>query len=494
MNVEVTKDEVRILEGSDLPNENEYKITTCYFTFDAFTSSFQVKRAIFTIFSTGEMYETDIINGECDIPIEVLKKEYERIKLGVYGYNIGENEELLNRFSPSYDEFIVPTGSYEEGALTPEPITPSQYDLYSQALQEGLSEVDEALEEVSNVNISAEQLENGTSVTITDRNGEDKTVTIHDGVSVENMEITNNHLFATYSDSEESVDLGQVVPIKGQDYFTTSEINDIENTVKNQVKSDLDFDNTINRVEQEISNINTNKASKTELEQEKSARELSDTNLQSQIDAITSSSDVVDIVATYSELQNYDTSTLTEEDVIKVLNDSTHNNAISYYRWSNSIWNYIGSEGPFYTRSETDSLLNAKQSKITDSNKLSSNLVDDTNSINKFVTSEEKTTWNNKLEESDLTDYVKNTDYATASVGGVVKINSSYGVNVGTSGALTSFTRTYQDYQSSGNTLIIGKGTLENVIIGKDLTTKAYVDGLVGDISSVIDAINGEVI
>lgn len=94
----------------------------------------------------------------------------------------------------------------------------------------------------------------------------------------------------------------------------------------------------------------------------------------------------------------------------------------------------------------------------------------------------------------DLTDYVKNTDYATASVGGVVKINSSYGVNVGTSGALTSFTRTYQDYQSSGNTLIIGKGTLENVITGKDLTTKAYVDGLVGDIGTILDNINGEVI
>lgn len=148
MNVEVTKDEVRILEGSDLPNENEYKITTCYFTFDEFTSSFQVKRAIFTILSTGEMYETDIINDECDIPVEVLKKEYERVKIGVYGYNIGENEELLNRFSPSYDEFIVPTGSYEEGALSPESITPSQYDLYSQALQQGLSEVDDKLDEV----------------------------------------------------------------------------------------------------------------------------------------------------------------------------------------------------------------------------------------------------------------------------------------------------------------------------------------------------------
>lgn len=206
MNIEVTKDEVKILEGSDLPNENEYKITKCYFNFDEYTESFQVKRAIFTILSTGEMYETDIINDECDIPVEVLKKEYERVKIGVYGYNIGENEELLNRFSPSYDEFIVPTGSYEEGALSPEPITPSQYDLYSQALQQGLNEVDDKLQEVDDtvsqkisemdqkidetdeaitraerLNIEASKSGKTTTVTITKQDGSTKSEDILDG-------------------------------------------------------------------------------------------------------------------------------------------------------------------------------------------------------------------------------------------------------------------------------------------------------------------------
>ena len=148
MNVEVSKDKVVILQESNEPHENEYNITECHFTFDDFTDSFQVKRAIFTILSTNEMYETDIINNKCNIPIEVLKHEYETVKLGVYGYNIGDNEELLNRFSPSYATFVVPTGSYEEGALSPEIITPSQYDIYSKALQEGLQEVDDKLDEV----------------------------------------------------------------------------------------------------------------------------------------------------------------------------------------------------------------------------------------------------------------------------------------------------------------------------------------------------------
>lgn len=240
MNVEVTKDEVRILEGSDLPNENEYKITTCYFTFDEFTSSFQVKRAIFTILSTEEMYETDIINNECDIPVEVLKKEYERIKLGVYGYNIGENEELLNRFSPSYDEFIVPTGSYEEGALSPEPITPSQYDMYSQALQEGLTAVDDKLDEVvetvddklqevddtvsqkisemdqkidetdeaitrtEKLDVDIEKVENKTTITITKQDGTTESEDIldgvngQDGIGIEKIEVIDRNLVITY--------------------------------------------------------------------------------------------------------------------------------------------------------------------------------------------------------------------------------------------------------------------------------------------------------
>ena len=100
---------------------------------------------------------------------------------------------------------------------------------------------------------------------------------------------------------------------------------------------------------------------------EASARELADTNLQGQIDAITSASDVVDVVGTYSELQAYDTQHLKDNDIVKVLVDETHDNAITYYRWTHSTtpysWIYIGSQGPFYTKAESDTLLNEKADK-----------------------------------------------------------------------------------------------------------------------------------
>ena len=89
---------------------------------------------------------------------------------------------------------------------------------------------------------------------------------------------------------------------------------------------------------------------------EAETRDAADLELQGQIDAISSASDVVDVVGTYAELQNYDTSKLSDNDIIKVLTDETHDDAISYYRWNDTTnaFTYIGSQGPFYTKSETD--------------------------------------------------------------------------------------------------------------------------------------------
>lgn len=83
-----------------------------------------------------------------------------------------------------------------------------------------------------------------------------------------------------------------------------------------------------------------------------------DNGLQSQIDALVVASDVFDIVGTYAELQAYDISTVPVNDIIKVLVDSTHSNAATYYRCVETggvkSWSYIGSEGAYYTKSEAD--------------------------------------------------------------------------------------------------------------------------------------------
>ena len=92
-----------------------------------------------------------------------------------------------------------------------------------------------------------------------------------------------------------------------------------------------------------------------------------DVSLQQQIDAIVASSDVRDIVGTYAQLQAYDTTTLGNNDIIKVLVDSTHNDATGYYRWviteGTGAWTYIGSEGPYYTKAQVDTELLDKMEK-----------------------------------------------------------------------------------------------------------------------------------
>lgn len=108
-------------------------------------------------------------------------------------------------------------------------------------------------------------------------------------------------------------------------------------------------------------------ATQQDVSNEATARENADTNLQGQIDAISASSDVTDIVGTYADLQAYDTTHLKDNDIIKVLQDESQNGETTYYRWSTSTQTFtlIGEEGPYYTKSQTDTLLQAKQDTLT---------------------------------------------------------------------------------------------------------------------------------
>lgn len=110
---------------------------------------------------------------------------------------------------------------------------------------------------------------------------------------------------------------------------------------------------------------------------EVTARQNADNGLQSQIDALVVASDVFDIVGTYAELQAYDISTVPVNDIIKVLVDSTHNDAATYYRCVETggvkSWSYIGSEGAYYTKGEADAAF-VPQSRTINGYALSNNI------------------------------------------------------------------------------------------------------------------------
>lgn len=99
--------------------------------------------------------------------------------------------------------------------------------------------------------------------------------------------------------------------------------------------------------------------------------ELKD-ELQSQIDAITLASDVVDVVGTKSALNSYapiNNTYLTKNDVIKVLADESQEGKITYYRATGTTqtgtnnliapynWQLIGALGPYYTTTEIENIM-----------------------------------------------------------------------------------------------------------------------------------------
>ena len=67
----------------------------------------------------------------------------------------------------------------------------------------------------------------------------------------------------------------------------------------------------------------------------------------------------------------------------------------------------------------------------------------------------------------DLTDYIKNTDYATSSKSGVFKVSN--GAVVGSTGYITCSPKTFNEYNNLSNNYFISKGTLENVLRGYGL-------------------------
>ena len=441
----------------DYLNENEYHVHKVYFEFSEEYTNDLVKVALFT--QNGNTYKMIITNNQSNIPAEILAKKGTFI-LGVYAYTV-ENEELILRYSPSPIKLFISSGSYIPDSQTEnsEPITPSEMEQYQQALQDGLSEVnsklddiDEALTEVDNLNIDAEKVGDTTTVTITKKDGTQKEVEILDG-----------------KDGKDGED--GYTPVKGEDYFTPEEIEQIEEGAAGKVivptkLSDLYndegfIDNSVNNLTNY--ELKTNTGSSISLLINPSTYVMT-FQLKNSANTVISS-DTVDLPLESVVVNgSYDTETK------KIILTLQNGNTIEF---------------------SVEDLVEGLQSEITINNKLDSGLVDDSNSNNKFVTPTEKQTWNNKLDDDDLTNYVKNTDYATDNKGGVLKTSQEYGTQAHTpTGILRSSTRTYEQYLNGNMSMFISKGTLENVITGKQLVNKTYVDGIVGDIESILETLD----
>lgn len=103
-----------------------------------------------------------------------------------------------------------------------------------------------------------------------------------------------------------------------------------------------------------------------------------------------------------------------------------------------------------------------------------------------------------------LSGYVKDTDYANSSTGGVIKISGSYGTATNSGGFLVANVRTATQYTADSNGMFMSKGTLENIkndLVKRAITTNDItltdeektaaqawlgIDTLVGDIETAL--------
>ena len=175
------------------------------------------------------------------------------------------------------------------------------------------------------------------------------------------MQNNINTLSQTVTDNDTAINN----KVDGINTTLTNSIDSLSNTVTSNYNS-LDT-----RITSEVSTLNT------AIQSEVTNRQNADNNLQSQIDAITASSDVTDIVGTYAQLQAYDTTGLAPNSIIKVLQDENQNDETTYYRWvitdGVGSWVLIGEEGPYYTKSQADSTF-VPQTRTVNGYALSNNI------------------------------------------------------------------------------------------------------------------------
>ena len=342
MKLKIDDDKVLIIEASNV-EAGEYNVTECEFEFSEHYDGL-VKKAVFTN-HIRNTYKVDIVDNKCAIPVEVLT-DSATVTLGVYGYEI-ENEEFKLRYSPTPTKFWVNEGSYIANAQNTDTPTPSEFEQLEQRVTTAEGDIDLLQENVSDL---AEGVsENAQDIT-------DLTQTVADNL----VEAKN------YTDSE--IDSLSTVA-------KTGSYNDLENKPFIPTKTS-DLTNDSGFIDKDVNNLKnytlkTSTGSLIDLEINGTTYVV--TLRLKDIDGNVISTDTIDLPL--------------ESVVIGGSFDAVNKKIVLTLENGQTIEIPVGD------------LVAGLQTEITNNNKLASDLVDDTNSGNKFTNTSEKNSWNAKYDK-----------------------------------------------------------------------------------------------
>lgn len=359
MEFEVNANNV-ILKQIDQIESGEYNITECNFTFSNEYEGL-TKKAVFTG-EDGVAYLETIINNKCPIPSEILAIN-QVVQIGVYAYAV-DGEELLLRYSPEPTQFYIHQGSYKE-AQNSTPPTPTEIEQLQEQITQNANDID-TLEQTTSehttdiTDIKAEQITQNDNIQTNTNNIQ----TINEEIVTINQDIDN--LEQTKANKTE-------IPTKTSDLINDSDFVSDANYVHTDNNFNDTYKNQITQNTSDISNLQSNKADKSEIPTKisqltndsgyitKNVDDLanyykkSETYDKNEIDTkISSVYRYKGSVATYEDLPSTD---LTIGDVYNVEEDGSN------YAWTGTTWDKLGGDidlSEYYTKTQTDSLLSAK--------------------------------------------------------------------------------------------------------------------------------------
>lgn len=452
-------------------NEKEINITKVEFEFADVITDEYVKEAYFTL--NGETYKQIIVNNGCDIPNEVLT-EKGQVEIGIVAYLV-ENEQEIKRYNPSPAYFETWIGSLKD-AENSEPITPSEMEQYEQALQDGLSEVndkieeiDTALEGIDNIDVDIEKDGDIAYFTITKKDGTQETTELTAGLDGITPHIGDNgNWYLDEQDTgkpsrgENGTDgFSPIATVTKSENITTISITDKNGTTTASVINGSEYDDT------EIRNILNNKADISDIPDVSNFITNTVDNLvnyYTKTETYTKT-EVNNLIGKIATLQIQVVNELPQVGDSKYIylvpsdNPKTQNIKDEYI-WANNNWEQIGSTeidltgyateswvntqiANFLTESDVNSLISAALTGYALKSEIPNDLADlNDDSTHRLVTDTEKTVWSGKQN-------------------------------------VLTFDNT--PTQNSDNPVKSGG-------------IYTYVNTLIGDINSAIDLINGEVI
>lgn len=294
-------------------------------------------------------------------------------------------------------------------------------------VEEGLEDLNTALTEVDNLDIDVSKAGTVATVTITNKEGTEKSVEIEDGT----------------------------------DYVITQEdYQEIANIVEQDISDDIpsktsDLENDSGFIDKTVNNL-TNYTLKT------STGSLIDLEINSSTYVITLS--LKDVDGNVISTDNIDLPL--ESVVVGGRYDSLNEKIVLILENGNTVDIPVGD------------LVAGLQTEITNNNKLASDLVDDSNSGNKFVTTTEKNNWNAKYDKPN---------------GGIPKIDLASDVQTSLGKADTAVQDVSGKEDKTNKTTTINENSTNTQYAGAKAVYD-YVQGIVGDISDLLDELNGEIV